>query len=431
MMNDEEINALVKEMFNEALADADAAYAAVRPDVPAREGWACGPGGFIEAMSRCGISEGRAVGGRIGIFIPELRFMARFAAATGMVAACADLSLMTQNPMGSALLAGDPDALARELDGGADPNKHICGRPPLCIAASEACVRLLLERGAKAECKTADRVTALQCALFRGLQGGAALLMEKGADPYGLDTDDGAAVALAARFDSIGVLTDAGVNLNRLYLNCDPVAHAAFSVLDRESCLRLLEAGVEVAPKGCGDTLLHAAVEGGNMRAVELLLERGVDPDLRDPAGFTPLFFAVRFPDIVEMLIKGGADPNARNDEDETPLMHSSCRPESVRLLLAAGADVDAVDADGWTALHNAAVGGTPDDPDWLSCAASLESARILIGAGIDLDAVNLDGKTAEDIAEFDDNPECARLIREARKRRKGETHGNIDENNS
>lgn len=419
MMNDEEINALVKDMFDEALAAVDEDYAKCRPDAPAREGWACGPSDsrdpFIDVVGRCGISKERSSNGRIDIFANELQYMVTFAVATGMFAACADLVLMAQNPLASALLEGDAGLAAKLLDGGADPDKPVCGRPPLCIAASEGCIKALLERGARAECETVDGVTALECALFRGLAGGAALLLKAGADPYGTD---GGAVALAARFGMLDVLTDAGADLNHVYANGVPVAYDAFCNLDRETCRRLLEAGVEAAPDGADDTLMHGAASAGNGWALELLLASGVDPDLRDPAGCTPLFNAVRFPNIVEMLIKGGAAVDARDDEDSAPLMEAVWYPESLKLLLAAGADVDAADEDGWTALHHAAVGGSRDGSYEPSNDDMLESARILIEAGIDLDAANSAGETAEDIAENDDNPECARLIREARRKR-------------
>ena len=82
---------------------------------------------------------------------------------------------------------------------------------------------------------------------------------------------------------------------------------------------------------------------------VELLLERGADPDAENRDGNTPLLFAsVRghWP-IVEALARAGADPDVRTHVSAlgeiTPLVAAAGRGalDATRTLLATGAPVD------------------------------------------------------------------------------------------
>jgi uncharacterized protein len=101
------------------------------------------------------------------------------------------------------------------------------------------------------------------------------------------------------------------------------------------------------------------AVERDDDRAVARLLERGFDPNARDPKGQTGLILALRdgSPRVAEALWKSAQlDVEARNASDENALMMAALRGhlEWVQRLLARGAKVH---KEGWSPLHYAATG--------------------------------------------------------------------------
>ena len=135
------------------------------------------------------------------------------------------------------------------------------------------------------------------------------------------------------------------------------------------------------------NSMLHLAVENGQIEAVRMLLSRGpvVGSGLRNQELQTPLHVAcaVERDDVVRLLISAGADPNARDVRGRTPLyICCSGRPRTLRAMLGA-ADVDLPDADSWTPVHAAA---------WYGDRFSL---RLLLEAGASVDLKNDDGYTA------------------------------------
>ena len=65
-----------------------------------------------------------------------------------------------------------------------------------------------------------------------------------------------------------------------------------------------------------------AAVEETNLPAVELLVARGANLELRDPHGATALALGVQmgFQEAVEVLLAAQANPNAQDVSGMTPL---------------------------------------------------------------------------------------------------------------
>lgn len=110
------------------------------------------------------------------------------------------------------------------------------------------------------------------------------------------------------------------------------------------------------------------AVEVDNAGSVRALLQRGFDPNTRDPNGQVGLFLALRSesPKVAEVLIAHPAiDIDAANTAFETPLMMAALRGrmEWCRRLVARGAKLD---RDGWTPLHYAAAGPNGALVGWL-----------------------------------------------------------------
>lgn len=93
---------------------------------------------------------------------------------------------------------------------------------------------------------------------------------------------------------------------------------------------------------------LIQAAEQGNLERVKQLLAEGADVEVKDVAGYTPLYAAVLagHQDMVSFLLENQATPNVADVMGVTPLMHAAFRgnTEMVRLLLTAGADKAARD---------------------------------------------------------------------------------------
>jgi ankyrin repeat protein len=121
-----------------------------------------------------------------------------------------------------------------------------------------------------------------------------------------------------------------------------------------------------------GDTVLHAASEGGHAEIVEFLIQNGADVNIHDGSNNTPLYDALTASDfteghkrVAEILLSNGADINAYNGEErryETAL-HSVAgwQMERVIFILNKGADINIRDYNGNTPLLNAVVSGKED----------------------------------------------------------------------
>jgi hypothetical protein len=70
-----------------------------------------------------------------------------------------------------------------------------------------------------------------------------------------------------------------------------------------------------------GDTPIHIAAINGNLRAIALLIEEGVDLNTKGEGGMTPLHYAVQMQQIeaVKILLKHAADHTVADDSGDTP----------------------------------------------------------------------------------------------------------------
>lgn len=145
----------------------------------------------------------------------------------------------------------------------------------------------------------------------------------------------------------------------------------------------LLALGLSTAHAGAYEDFFRA-LEVDNASGVVALLQRGFDPNSRDPRGQTALYAALRegSGQVVTALL---SHPQTRidlaNAAGETPLMLAALkgRLDAVRQLLDRGA---ALEREGWAPLHYAASG-----PD-------VAVVELLLSRGAKVDARSPNGTT-------------------------------------
>lgn len=85
---------------------------------------------------------------------------------------------------------------------------------------------------------------------------------------------------------------------------------------------------------------IQSAVAAGYEKVVQLLLQLGADPNVREQGGYTPLHAAAQNGNVemVRTLIYGGADLTLKGHDEKTPLdMAKEAGDEKVMLILREG----------------------------------------------------------------------------------------------
>lgn len=120
-----------------------------------------------------------------------------------------------------------------------------------------------------------------------------------------------------------------------------------------------IDAGVNLEEvNSVGWTPLMISSFMGHEDTAELLLSAGANVNARDNRGYGPLHWAAYcgYQMITRMLIKKGAFVNTKSEKGITPLLQAAARghTEVVRILLESHALVNEADEEGWTPLHKA-----------------------------------------------------------------------------
>ncbi|CAF9914936.1 hypothetical protein IMSHALPRED_002285 [Imshaugia aleurites] len=261
------------------------------------------------------------------------------------------------------------------LERGADPLKGTIGdRLPLHFAAEGGhllVVRLLLNQ------PTVDpnkKDYTGQTALFKAANRGhhevvELLLQQKGVNPDAV-SDDGFTPLLQTIFEKhqkvVKLLLDrADVNPNQ----CDTTYHQtplwmASTAGDEILGMFLERKDIEVNGRSrYGETPLYQAVQRKRLSAARMLLDAGADPNVPAYENRTALSWAAAegSEESIELLLKQpGIDLDVPDKLGQTPLLraadagHTKC----IRMLLDRGASVKHTDNDGRTALSLAAIKG-------------------------------------------------------------------------
>ena len=152
------------------------------------------------------------------------------------------------------------------------------------------------------------------------------------------------------------------------------------------------------------ESALADAIENGDVRTAQTLLEAGANVNDTQNDGSTPLLWAVYQVDeaLVTELLRREADPDHANNFGASPLSEAArlANLNLVEQLLNAGADPDSANADGQTPLMLAAFNG------------SVEVARALIAKDADVNATEQwTGQSALMWAVARNHPEVAQLL--------------------
>jgi ankyrin repeat protein len=264
-------------------------------------------------------------------------------------------------PLFGAITANKENNVRYLLSAGADPNaRQNEGDTPLMPAVSLApeIVPVLIAHGANVNASNNSGVTPLMLAA-RNIQDSSAMkaLLKAGANPRMID--------------------DGGLGA---------IHHAAFSG-NVAALAVLIDAGVDIDFTGVNrQTALILAADFDQMAAVDWLLLHGASVDaMLTREQESPLSIALRhgyFP-IAERLIKAGANPNHRLANGDSLLLSAARRKNQteVELLLKAGAATGQVDQKGSTALA------------FVTYAGNIKIAEALLKAGADPNRPNNSGE--------------------------------------
>lgn len=154
--------------------------------------------------------------------------------------------------------------------------------------------------------------------------------------------------------------------------------------------------------------LIKAAGQGDAPEKIKYLIEeKGMDVNVRDENGMSPLIYASFFghDDAVKTLLDCGADVNARGNSGVTVLMaalQNANNEQIARLLIDSGADINACDGQGLTPLMTAVY------------TDSFEMTLYLLEKGANVQVKNSKGWSALDLAKQKGNRRLLQVLHQA-----------------
>ena len=239
-------------------------------------------------------------------------------------------------PLHAAIYDNHLDMVHLLLEGGADPEaRNSEDQTGLFMASSRGhadAVRLLIDGGADLNAKSRDWTeygievewTPLHAAIYKERQDIVLLLLERGSDPEIRSSQDETALYVASSCKCANIVPHlishgADPSAECEFLHSTPL-HVASRHGSLEITRMLLEHGANPnAMNYSGGTALHVV---SKITVVGLLLEYGVNVDVRDKERWTPLHKAAFNLNlqVLEVLLDRGADPHALTNDGKTPL---------------------------------------------------------------------------------------------------------------
>ena len=141
-------------------------------------------------------------------------------------------------------------------------------------------------------------------------------------------------------------------------------------------------------------TTIFSAIKGGDAEGVKEFLDNGVNVNVKDGSGSTPLHCAATesYNEIVELLIANGADVNAKDNKSRTPLDKTKRWPLIADLLRKHGGEYGTI----FSAVED----------------GNTEGVKEFINNGVDVNAKNHVERTPLYYAEKRGHKEIADLLR-------------------
>ena len=285
------------------------------------------------------------------------------------------------------------------INHGADVNaQDETGKPALFYATQNADLKIIvLLLTNKANIK--DHPELLRIAVNKGCGEIVEVLLQHGADINATDIAGKLPIeeqrGFGVPFPGIegGVIFNMGANANTRDKNRMTVLEAAIDGGFVKVVKVLLKYNADVNSTDEGDmTPLHLSAQRGNRVITEMLLNKGADINAEDCNGTTALHFATKVghEEVVELLLKRGANVNATTKCDSITPLHFAAESSErgceiiVKRLLKFGAKVNPTLSHlAFTPLHKAAITGV------------IEVVEPLLEFGASVDATDKYGTTA------------------------------------
>lgn len=289
-------------------------------------------------------------------------------------------SITHQTPLWLAANHGFDDIVSLLIDKGAriEIEENTFRHTPLWRAVQNghcSTASLLLEKGAQVECQDTDGQTPLKVAIMKRNTLMIDLLLNNGA-AYRSGKIGGLYLLLEfMQWATENEFTASAKLLMRRNTNYD--FKELVSLAHHRGYRTLMRMLLEVSSSSSDQQLLLWVAEKGHLEAVEQLLTKGTDSNIKDKANknATPLHQATQsnynVTAIMELLLNHGSDVNAKDDNEEMPLHWAvekasrielmkmfSLDPRPIRLLLENGARINGKSRDGRTPLHKASQHG-------------------------------------------------------------------------
>ncbi len=289
------------------------------------------------------------------------------------------------------LLSSTDEALAEGLiqtgvnvnakDGKGDTPLHYLGK-------SEKNARLLLSRGAKVNVRNQNGNTPLHNVFGEKTAAVIKLLIDGGAKVNARNQEQMTPLHLvpnSGKADITELLIRSGADINaRSNQDWTPLHYAASHL---EIAKKLIEAGADLTIQNRQGAVIHS--QGIEPAVIQLLLDRGVDVNLLNAQGQTPLHVHRFQATLVKLLLERGAKVNLQDAEGKTPLYDVNL--EVAQLLVAANADLNVQDNSGRTPLHQAVL----EEQSFFGP----ELVTLFLSKNARVDLKDKQGKTALDLA--------------------------------
>ncbi len=216
------------------------------------------------------------------------------------------------------------------LEHGADPNVHDkSGGTPLVLAVRQNCVEVVRElvgRGVPLSDTLMFEATHYEIIHYLVGQGLHINVMVHGRTPLHASVDATTASTmewLLVHGADPTIKNERGLTALGMLeaANHSPGEQFVYDDMRKEVLLRVAAGQLDMRGAN-GRTLLHAAAALGIQSAVETLLAKGVDVNIQDEQGNTPLYDAIRERqvDIIRLLLEKQAHANCKNKQGQTPM---------------------------------------------------------------------------------------------------------------